>query len=78
MSDDSRPSLVSRIIISLPIIGYGARCLAEERHTELVWHGIVLLMAVLLIVLTFGLAGFITIMHALVGLAAVLILSATL
>ncbi|MFV0369207.1 MAG: hypothetical protein ACK5KM_12180 [Hyphomicrobiaceae bacterium] len=77
MPDKPSQPFSSRLIGALPVIGYGARCLAEGRYVELTWLGAVVAMAAVLVVLWFGFAGFITILQIMVALAALFILSAT-
>lgn len=73
-----RPSsLLGRIVCSIPVVGYGARCLAEERYEQLAWLGLVVGLAAVVNVLAFGFSGFITMMKVLVALAFLLVLSAT-
>lgn len=77
MSDDSRPSFIERALRAIPVIGYAARCVEEERVKELlILVGVVLLAAVLAVV-TWGYPALITIALTLVALAGAIVIGTT-
>lgn len=76
-SQSAPPSVVSRLIRMVPVVGYAIRCLEGHRHGELALLGGNLLMAMAVGILVFGYPFLITAALCAAALAGLLILSAT-
>lgn len=79
MSDDTPPhrNPLAAFLARLPIIGYGGRCLAEERFVELAFLLVCLLMAVVLALLVWGPPALILTADIMAALAFTIILALT-
>ncbi|MGE3914236.1 MAG: hypothetical protein AB7F78_00945 [Hyphomicrobiaceae bacterium] len=72
MTASTPPSAMARVLGSLPVVGYAARCLSEHLHGELGLLGVNLLMALALGLILLGYPFLITaalLLAAFVGLA---------
>lgn len=72
-----KSSLLLRTLKAVPILGYGLRCFAEERISELLWLVFAAFLAVVLAVVVFGWPAASIAILALTALAALIIMSAT-
>jgi len=77
MAEFTKPTVFSRFLRAMPVVGYAIRCLEEHRHKELSLLGGNLLMALAVGVLAFGVLFPITAVLSAAALIGLIILSAT-
>ncbi|NOT72581.1 MAG: hypothetical protein HOP09_18960 [Hyphomicrobium sp.] len=77
MTENSKPSIIERVLRAIPIIGYAAKCVEEERVGELFALVGVLLLAAALSILIWGYAALITIALTMVVLVGTVVIGIT-
>lgn len=72
-----RQSLLSRILLNIPVLGYLIRCMMEERMIELALLLATIFMAIALAILIWGLPAYTTIVYTLMAVIAFFIFLTT-